>query len=236
VTDRNDAASLLGAYALDAVTLEESRRVEAALDADPGLRVAAAELLEVAAVLAEAAVDPADRPPATLWHQIAAATAPPVPARAPARFSWWQRRLAPALAATAVAAAAVLAVVAVRQHTRLIDFEENPLAAAAASARGQEGSVVVALTGRVPAEVILAADGTGYLLTPDAPQLPAEETYQLWAIVGDRVISAGILGPDPDVAAFHVSGKVAGFALTVEVAGGVVSSEQEPVAVGLIEA
>jgi anti-sigma-K factor RskA len=231
-----EAESLLGAYALDALSLEERRRVEAALAADPGLGATADLLGEVAAVLAGAAVDDADRAPAGLWARIAAATAPPVPARAPARLSLWRRRLVPALAATAVAAAAALAVVAVRQHTRLVDFEESPIAAAAAAARDEAGSVVVALTGQVPAEVILAADGTGYLLTPDAPALTTDETYQLWAIVGDRVISAGVLGPDPEVAAFHVSGQVTGFALTVEVAGGVVSSEQEPVAVGLIEA
>ncbi|MCU0281497.1 MAG: anti-sigma factor [Acidimicrobiia bacterium] len=229
-----EAEGLLGAYALDALSLEERRRVEAALVADPELREAADLLGEVAAMLAAAAVDDADRAPAGLWARISAATNP-VPASR-ARVSLWRRRLAPALAATALAAAAVLAVVAVRQHARLIDFEESPLAAAAAAARDEAGSVVVALTGRVPAEVILAADGTGYLLAPDAPALTAEETYQLWAIVGDRVISAGVLGPDPEVAAFHVSGEIAGFALTVEVAGGVVSSEQEPVAVGLIEA
>ena len=227
-----EVESLLGAYALDALSLEERRRVEAALAADPELRKIADLLDEVAAELAAAAVGDADRTPAGLWARIAAATTPIPVSRA--RGSLWRRWLAPALAATAVAAAAVLAVVAVGQHTRLIDFEESPLAAAAAAARNQQGSLVVALTGRVPAEVILAADGTGYLLTPDAPALTAEETYQLWAIVGDRVISAGILGPDPEVAAFHVSGEIAGFALTVEVAGGVVSSEQEPVAVGLI--
>jgi anti-sigma-K factor RskA len=229
-----EAEGLLGAYALDALSLEERRRVEAALAADPELREAADLLGEVAAELAAATVDDADRLPAGLWARISAATTPTPASRA--QVSLWRRWLAPALTATAVAAAAVLAVVAVRQHTRLIDFEESPLAAAAAAARDEAGSVVVALTGRVPAEVILAADGTGYLLTPDAPALSAEETYQLWAIVGDRVISAGVLGPDPGVAAFHVSGEIAGFALTVEVGGGVVSSEQEPVAVGLIEA
>jgi anti-sigma-K factor RskA len=229
-----EAEDLLGAYALDALSLEERRRVEAALAADPELREAADRLGDVAALLAAAAADVADRLPAGLWARISAATTP-VPASR-ARVSLWRRWLMPALAATAAAAAAVLAVVAVQQHTRLIDFEESPLAAAAAAVRDEAGSVVVALTGRVPAEVILAADGTGYLLSPDAPALPADETYQLWAIVGDRVISAGVLGPDPAVAAFHVSGQIAGFALTVEVAGGVVSSEQEPVSVGLIGA
>jgi anti-sigma-K factor RskA len=226
--------SLLGAYALDALSFEERRRVEAAFDTDPSLWEAAAADAAVAACLAEGAVDPADRAPAGLWRKIAAATAPPLPASAPARPRPWKRWLSAAVATTAVAAGAVLGIVAVRQHARILDFERSPLAVAAAEARGRDGSRVVSLSGEVPAEVVLATDGTGYLLMPEAPELSAEETYQLWAIVGDRVISAGVLGPAPEVAAFHVSGQVAGFALTVETAGGVVSSEQDPVAVGLI--
>lgn len=236
MTDRNEVESLLGAYALDAVTLEEHRRVEAALDADPSLWPVASLDAAVAAALAEGGVDPADRAPAGLWDKIAAATAPPIVARAPARLPAWRRRFGAAAAAAAVAFAMVLVVVTFRQHARIREFEESPLAVAAAEARGLEGSRVVSLSGAVTAEVVLTADGTGYLLTPDAPELTVEQTYQLWAIVGDRVISAGVLGPDPEVAAFRVSGEIAGFALTVEVAGGVVSSSQEPVAVGLIEA
>jgi hypothetical protein len=229
-----DVESLLGAFALDALSLGEERRVADALAADPVLRAEADSLLAVAAVLAEAAVGPSDRAPAGLWAKIAAATAPAAPARAKARRAAWQRRLGAAVAAAAVAAAAVVSVVAVRQHIRISDFEQDPLAAAAAAAREQRGSRVVSLTGSVAAEVVLAADGTGYLLAPDAPQLPADETYQLWAIVGDRVISAGVLGAAPGIAAFHMSGDVAGFALTIEAAGGVVASEQEPVAFGLV--
>jgi len=234
VSDRNGVESLLGAYALDALSLEESRRVEAALSADPTLRAAADPLLAVAAALAEGATDETDRLPAGLWGRIAAATAPLRPARTASRVSAWQRWLGAAVASTAVAAALILAFVAVRQHGRILDFEQSPLAAAAEAARDAAGSRVVSLSGEVSAEIVLAADGTGYLLTPRAPELPAEETYQLWAIVGDRVISAGVLGPSPAVSAFHVSGEVAGFALTIETAGGVVSSEQDPVAVGLI--
>jgi anti-sigma-K factor RskA len=234
VTDRNEVESLLGAYALDAISLEERRRVEAALDADPSLWEAAALDAAVAAALVEGLVDPADRAPAGLWRRIAAATAPSIAERSPVRLPAWRRRLGAAVATIAVAAGTVLGIVAVRQHARILDFEESPLAVAAAEAKGLEGSRVVTLSGAVTAEAILTADGTGYLLTPDVPELTSEETYQLWAVVGDRVISAGVLGPHPEVAAFHLSGDVAGFALTVEVAGGVVSSEQEPVAVGLI--
>ncbi|MBN2113373.1 MAG: anti-sigma factor [Acidimicrobiia bacterium] len=233
MSDRNEVESLLGAYALDALSLEETRRVETALTGDAALRDAVAPLFAVAAALAEGAAGPADPPPRAVWARIAAATAPPRPNRA-ATLSAWRRWLGAVVASTAVAAAVVLAFVAVGQHGRLLEFERGPLAAAAAAARDADGSRVVTLSGDVAAEIVLAADGTGYLLNPEAPPLPADETYQLWAIVGDRVISAGVLGPNPGVSAFHVSGEVAGFALTVEVAGGVVSSEQDPVALGLM--
>jgi hypothetical protein len=61
------------------------------------------------------------------------------------------------------------------------------------------------------------------------------ETYQLWAIVADaspgsngtKVISAAVLGSDPDILMTHVDGDVRGFAITREVSGGVVASNNE---------
>ncbi|HSQ37743.1 MAG TPA: anti-sigma factor [Acidimicrobiia bacterium] len=235
MTARDDVESLLGAYALDALSFEERRRVEAALAADPSLEESATIDLAVAAALAEGSVEAGDRASAALWKRIETATRP-LPGKQSARYSpRWRRWLGAVAAATALAALVGLAVVVARQLGDISRFRDTPLAVAADDARGQPGTRVVSLEGEVPAEVVLAADGTGYLLTPEAPALPSDRTYQLWAIVGEQVISAGVLGPTPEVAAFHVTGDVAGFALTVEVAGGVVSSQQEPVAVGLIQ-
>jgi anti-sigma-K factor RskA len=235
MTDRDEVESFLGAYALDALSVEERRRVEAALAEDPSLAASSALDLAVAAVLAEGAVDASDGAPAALWRRIDAATRPlPVP-RSVLHASWWRRWLGAAMAGAVVAAVVGLAVVVARQIGDINRFHDNPLAVAAADVRGEPGTRVVPLEGDVPAEVVLAADGTGYLLTPEAPALGGDRTYQLWAIVGEQVISAGVLGPAPQVTAFHVTGPVAGFALTVEVAGGVVTSEQEPVALGLIQ-
>ena len=78
-------------------------------------------------------------------------------------------------------------------------------------------------------------DGEGYLLDDNLATLVPGRTYQLWALVGDRrapAISAGVLGADPGVTAFKVAGPVVGFAITDEVAPGVVSSEQAPVLQG----
>jgi anti-sigma-K factor RskA len=73
---RSDVRSLLGAYALDALSREERRRVEAALDADSQLAELVALDLRVAEVLAEGLVDPAARASTVLWRRIDAATRP----------------------------------------------------------------------------------------------------------------------------------------------------------------
>jgi hypothetical protein len=77
---------------------------------------------------------------------------------------------------------------------------------------------------------VLTPEGTGFLLSADLPELPADRTYQLWGIVGDQVISLGVLGADPQVSVFEVdpSATVDGLAVTEERSGGVVSSENDP--------
>ena len=89
--------------------------------------------------------------------------------------------------------------------------------------------------GEVAAEarIVLGDDGVGYVYADSLPAIDASRTYQLWAIVDDRVISAGVLGNDPDNSPFQVVGEVAGFAITEEVAGGVPVSEGETIAVWL---
>jgi len=77
MTARGDVASLLGAYALDAVSFEESRRVEAAVATDPVLAERLRPDLAVAAALAEGLVDPSEPVPTALWRKIDAATGPP---------------------------------------------------------------------------------------------------------------------------------------------------------------
>ena len=76
MTGRADVGSLFGAYALDALSREERRRVDAALAADPQLAESVALDLRVAAVLAEGLVDPAARASTVLWRRIDAATRP----------------------------------------------------------------------------------------------------------------------------------------------------------------
>lgn len=83
------------------------------------------------------------------------------------------------------------------------------------------------------AQVVVGSDGMGFVVPTDALEpLDASRTYQLWVINdAEEVISAGVLGSAPAPATFTWTGDIAGFALTREVAGGVVSSEGDVVAV-----
>jgi anti-sigma-K factor RskA len=232
MTDRAEIEELLAAYALGAVSAEEQRAVERALDEDPSLLAVLDDYFATAAALSEGLLTGDEAAPAAVWRRIEAAidTETAVPARRP-----WRLRILSAVAATAIAATAVLAVQVVLQRAELSDLRGDPLALALNEAR-DAGALALPLTGEVSAEVVLADDGTGYLVGDALPALDPEQTYQLWAVVEGRVISAGVLGPDPAIAAFHVDGDVSAFALTVEVAGGVVVSEQPAVAAAAVGA
>ncbi len=84
----------------------------------------------------------------------------------------------------------------------------------------------------VEARVVIGADGIGYIYADTLPALGDDRTYQLWAIVdgeaGQQVISAGIMGSDPEISPFQVTGDLVGLAITNEVAGGVVTSAEDP--------
>ncbi len=149
-----------------------------------------------------------------------------------------------------LAIAAVIALVVLGGRVIQLDAENaslredlaSPLDSAADAALADPQARLVTLTAPagngdvVSVDVVYLPDGTGYLIGESLPALDADRTYQLWAIVGDRVISAGVMGSDPGVAPFQVVGSLAGLALTDEVAGGVVTSQEQPVALWLAEA
>jgi anti-sigma-K factor RskA len=232
MNDHDDIRGLIGAYALGAVAPDEQRAVEASVDADPTLRAELDRHLETAAGLAAGLLDGTEQPSEAVWERIATsigAAAHTDSAARPRR----SLRFVSAIATAAVAVSAVLAVQVFRQRAEIGGLRDDPLAAAVEEVR-EAGALEIALSGEVGADVVLAADGVGYLLGGDLPPLGTDRAYQLWAIVDDRVISAGVLGADPGISPFRVSGDVTGFALTVEIPGGVAVSEQQPVAVGLL--
>lgn len=238
--DHQAVQELLGAYALDSVPSEEIHRIERHLVSCTDCRQELAEHREVAALLAVS--EPFA--PADVWDSIATeiATPPSVSELRP------QRRW---LTAVAVAAAFALATgVAVVQSLRLADTNEElaaerqsvaaltdqldrPYEVAAAAALDDPAAQKVMLGSQVSganAVIVLMPDGTGWLTQHTLQPLSSDRTYQLWAIVDGKIISAGVLGPDPGVISFHIDrAGFEGFAITEEVVGGVESSQNEAV-------
>ena len=111
----------------------------------------------------------------------------------------------------------------------------DSIVAAAEQVANDPGSIVgdFLVDGVSVAQVVLSVDGRGFVIpTADLKPLDGDRTYQLWVINdAEEVISAGVFGNNPEPAAFTWTGDVTGFALTREVAGGVISSAGDVVSV-----
>lgn len=248
--DHPEVLDLLGAYALHAVDDDEKAAVEAHLESCTPCRREVAEHQEVAAFLASGWL-PA---PEGLWDRIASSLEEsPPPMRMPPVVSLddERRRRRPWATATRAAAAAgvaasvvLIGLVGVKvvstsdQVDRVataLHGEELAQAATAAAARPDARTVAMrSPDGIHSAEAVILSDGTGYLMKTNLPTLPPERTYQLWAVVGANKISVGVLGRTPGPAAFRAAADVSAFAITEEVAGGVVVSQKQPSVVGTL--
>lgn len=249
---------LLGAYALDALEPDERAVVDEHLVSCPRCRAELAEHLEVAALLGNTGT-PApegvwtriaaslEEPPPAIRLEVAPATvgaAPSGVAPAPAPvvdLSRRSRRLTRVL--VGAVAAAVLVIVGlgaqvVHQERRIDDM------AAAISAQGLQGDMVRAMADPsshkmnlaspsgepMSAAAVMTDSGTGYFVATAMPALADDQTYQLWGIMADgQVVSLGVLGHDPQMAAFQASGGLKGLAVTEEVKGGVPTSDKPAV-------
>lgn len=231
----DEIKDLLGAYALDAVEPDEAALVAAHLGTCEECRWEVDGYRHVAALLPRQELAPPDR----VWERIRRETiAGPGSDR---------RRLWVGVAA-GVALMAALGV----QSLRLSGLQADLTAARSDASRLQaelesldvddlaqrlaqrEGAVTVELqTAEGPAgTVVLLPDGTGIITSHQLPPLDPARTYQLWAVQDGEVISAGVLGPQPGVVAFHVdSSRLEALVITEEEAGGVPVSSQPAVAV-----
>jgi anti-sigma-K factor RskA len=230
---RRELDELLGAYALDAVDDDEREQLEAYLERTPDARQLVAEYRETAALLSHGGTEA----PSGLWERIQQALeeepprlAMPSPGRAGTLGSRGARIRGRVAAAVGVAAAVVavgaLTVKVVQQDDRIDELSRKAetgsvLAAAEAASRDPRADRVAlsSTDGALEARVVYLPDGAGFLVEDNLGALPLDRTYQLWALMGDapgRPISAGVLGPDPGVAAFRVRGPVAAFAITDE--------------------
>jgi anti-sigma-K factor RskA len=253
--DAGDLDSLLGAYALDALDSEDRARVDAYLERNAAARAEVDEMRETAASLALLPDTPVDAPPA-MWEHIArtiatdreVATPVEVPAADDELAARRARRTrARWIAPVAVAAAIAMVLLAAQvsslrgQLDRSHRVGTTAMAAAfdrAAKTRGAQEVGLQSGSGATLARIVLLPDGAGYLRGDKLAPLPPNRTYQLWAVTGTgakpTVVSAGVLGPDPSAIAFHASGPVRAFAVTVENEGGVVVSHNQPVAQGAL--
>ena len=154
------------------------------------------------------------------------------------RRRWLSRGMAVAVAA-AVAVIALLGVEVVRQDHRI-----DQMRGEIAGSTGLQGAMVQALTdpssqkmtlesptgAPMSAAAVMTDEGAGYFLATSMPALEAGRTYQLWGVMADgQVVSLGVLGNAPQLAAFQATGGLTGLAVTEEVEGGVPQSQNQAV-------
>lgn len=225
---------LLGAYALDAVSADEVRRVEDYLAISPKAAAEVREHREVATMLAFTGMDA----PEGLWSKIELELDAPAPAPGPElakvlSINEAPRRrfasVAPWIAS--VAAAGIIAFVAIGVADRA-SAPTDPLVAAfeeAVADRDSSRATLVAEGSSFQAVAIIDQDGHGYVNAGELPSLGPDQTYQLWGVVdsGDAepdVISLGIFGPNPELETFSSESPMSALAITIEEAPGVVSN------------
>jgi len=237
---REELDSLLGAYALDAAEPDEREQIERYLAENPTARAEVDETRELMSHL----VDLEEGPP-SMWGRIQAeisaepSTTSVRPLAPPVRSRWSSRRLLGVAAAAAVVVIAVVGVVELRDDGRPDGVAQ--LARAADDARSDPDAREAALAdgdGVARATVVYLPDGTGFVTNRALDALPEDKTYQLWAVVDDArgpaVVSAGVLGPDVEVAAFHYDGPVRGFAISTEDAPGALAPHEPLAAEGAL--
>ena len=86
-------------------------------------------------------------------------------------------------------------------------------------------------SGDVTMTLTASNDGIATATAIELEQLADDQTYQLWSVVGDEIVSVGLLGSAPDSVPLRIEGEPSVLALTVEASGGVAVSQATPVAV-----
>jgi len=225
---------LLASHALDALDDTDRHLVEQRLADDAAVRARYAELEQTVLAAAHEL-----GPPDHVWDRLAGAVFPGEPrvphprllVRRGPRPGRLARRVVAGLAAAACVAALVTSVVLATSSGSSTTTSLSSAARAAGTAPGARLAALRRPDGTVAATAVVLPNGSGYL-SSSLPALGPGRTYQLWATSGDTTVSLGVLGPDPSVAAFTLVGAAQGLAVTNEVAGGVVVSQQPPAAVG----
>ena len=225
----HDYSEQLSLLALDAIPDDELGAIEDHVNGCAecqteleGLRHAAASLI-------------ADQPPSDLtWRKIQSRiAAEPAVSASSTRDTAATAGTSPWAIGVAAAAALVLGVVG----AQLLSSDQlggDAIVAAAEQAADDSGSIVgeFLVEDDAVARIVVTEDGQGYVIPAELEPLDSDRTYQLW-VLNDKgeAVSAGVLGSDPDPATFTWTAEITGFALTREVAGGVISSAGDVVSV-----
>ncbi|WP_320783521.1 anti-sigma factor [Streptomyces sp. CRN 30] len=229
MTTDADLHTLTGAYALHALSEDESTRFERHLSACRSCTEEVAEFTATTAKLA-AAVAVAPRPgmKQEVLHRVATVRQSP-PRTRPRRPAATFRRRAPRLVlAACLALAAGLGGVAVWEHGRAED------AATEAQRTRQRTDELIAVLGaadavsrRVPLDdarvVVSAARDRAVLVASDLTAPPGGKVYQLWYDVDGTMRSAGLMDADRTDQAVVLAGSAnsaSAVGITVEPAGG----------------
>ncbi|HUC38252.1 MAG TPA: anti-sigma factor [Acidimicrobiales bacterium] len=240
----DEITSLLGAYALDAVEVEEATQVELHVGQCPRCNAELLEYQTTAPMLGSLGGEAPDG----LWEAVLASIDQPSSSgmqrsvlRATRPTS--RRRLyAFGAAAVAVAAAVVLLAVSVAGLEGRVNHLQGESVAQAlrraeSSALARPGHTVVylrAATGATPAHVVVANNGSAYLVNDSLPKLSAGRTYQLWALSRGTPVSLGVLGREPTLTSFEVQRGMTMVMLTAEPSGGVPQPDSPVIASGAL--
>jgi hypothetical protein len=265
LTEHQALQELLGAYALDAVDLDEAAAIERHLPTCPRCRSELADHREVAGLLGYGG----SAAPVGLWDRIVAGLEEPPPAlrltpeppprpqrrpsgdraggaapvvpisRRPRRKVDMRILMAVATAAAVVVAVLGIAVGRAGRHNAPQPSTPNLLALAfrAADANPTARHLTLSSTdGARTMRAVILTDGTTFLGQGNLASLPQDQTYQMWGIIDGTRVSLGVLGNNPTYAAFTTPATATVLAMTVEHRGGVVSSTKAPVILGQVPA
>lgn len=226
------AEELIGAYALDAVSDEEARSIEAHLEECPRCAAELDSYRAAAAMIGNIGATP----PEGLWTKIESelsSARPPIPGHSrlakrtgSAPLVLWRG----VAAAATLVAAAVLIVFAVEigtlhsQVNRLSNAlgRRNLSAAVVAAEAGPHSTIRLASAGgNANVTLLVARSHEAYWVSSTLPKLTRRETYQLWGLTDGRLVSLGLAGNDPHTySLFRLSGHFSRLMVTVEPAGG----------------
>jgi hypothetical protein len=250
MTSHDDIRSLLGVYALDAIDdPDELATVETHLARCSECREEVDGHRSVAAVMAQAELTA----PTGLWDRIGSELEP---ASAPSSSRWSGIQGITSMAAVVSVVAAVGMTVLWTQANRDVDdlrdrigelqaavdqaqleLERDPVELAVERAAVSGAALEVTVGGDIgTSRAVVLPDGHGWLTDVEFAPLDSSQTYQLWAIQDGAVISAGVLGSSPGTVSFQIdASRLDGLVITVEEAGGVVSSSNPAAAAWLAE-